>query len=62
MKNYRPVTLLNCFSSIYEKFLNEQLLHFAKHSLSLISSLLVEEGGGAVPFAEYQPVLANLAH
>ena len=46
MKNYRPVTLLNCFSSIYEKFLNEQLLHFAKHSLSLISSLLVEEGGG----------------
>ena len=49
MKNYRPVTLLNCFSSIYEKFLNEQLLHFAKHSLSLISSLLVEEGGcGAI--------------
>ena len=61
MKNYRPVTLLNCFSNIYEKFLNEQLLHFAKNSLSLISSLLVGEGG-AVPFAGYRPVLANLAH
>ena len=34
MKKYRPVSLLNCFSKIYGKFLNKQLLHFMNHSLS----------------------------
>ena len=34
IKNYRPVSFLNCFSKNYEKFLNEQLLHFMNHSLS----------------------------
>ena len=34
MKNYRPVSILNYFSKIYEKFLNEQLLPFVNFSLS----------------------------
>ena len=34
IKEYRPVSLLNCFSKVYEKFLNKQLLHFLNHSLS----------------------------
>ena len=34
IKNHRPVSLFNCFSKVYEKFLNEQLLHFMNHSLS----------------------------
>ena len=33
-KNYRPVSLPNCLSKIYVKFLNENLLHFINHSLS----------------------------
>ena len=34
IKEYRPVSLLNCFSKVYEKFLNKQLLHFLNHSVS----------------------------
>ena len=34
IKNHRPVSLFNCFSKVYEKFLNEKLLHFVNHSLS----------------------------
>ena len=34
IKEYRPVSLLNCFSKVYEKFLNKELLHFLNHSLS----------------------------
>ena len=30
IKNYRPVSLLNCFSKFHETFLNEQLLLFRK--------------------------------
>ena len=33
-KNYRPVSILNCFSEIYETFLNKQLLPFVNRSLS----------------------------
>ena len=33
IKIYRPVSFLNCYSKIYEKFLNEQLLYFLNHSL-----------------------------
>ena len=43
IKNYRPVSLLNCFLKIYEKFLNEQLLHFVKHSLYDFMSIHGEE-------------------
>ena len=28
IKNYRPVSILNCFSKIYEKLLNEQMNNF----------------------------------
>ena len=38
IKNYRPVSILNCFSKIYEKFLIEQLLLFVSRSLSKIMS------------------------
>ena len=34
IKNYRPVGILNYFSKIFEKFLNEQLLLFVNRSLS----------------------------
>ena len=33
-KYHRSVILLNFFSKIYEKFLNEQLLHFSNHFMS----------------------------
>ena len=38
IKNYRPVSILNCFSKIYENFLNEQLLPFVNRSLSELMS------------------------
>ena len=38
IKNYRPVSILNCFSKIYEKFLNEQLLPFVNRSISELMS------------------------
>ena len=34
IKKYRPVSILNCFSSIYEKFLKEQLIPLVNRSLS----------------------------
>ena len=34
IKNHRPVSILNCFSKIYEKVLNEQFLPFVNRSLS----------------------------
>ena len=40
--NYTPVSLLNCFSKVYEKFLNKKRSHFVNHSLSLILCLLIE--------------------
>ena len=36
--SYRPVSILNCFSKIYENFLNEQLLPFVNCSLSKLMS------------------------
>ena len=45
IKEYRPVSLLNCFSKVYEKFLNKQLLHFLNHSLyivPIISRILIK--------------------
>ena len=33
-KYHRSVILLNFFSKLYEKFLNEQLLHFVNHFMS----------------------------
>ena len=38
IKSYRPVSILNCFSKIYENFLNEQLLPFVNCSLSKFMS------------------------
>ena len=38
IKNYRPVSILNCVSKIYEKFLNEQLLPFVNCSSSELMS------------------------
>ena len=38
IKSYRPVSILNCFSKIYENFLNEQLLPFVNCSLSKLMS------------------------
>ena len=38
IKNYRPVSILNCFSKIYEKFFNEQLLPFVNCSLPELMS------------------------
>ena len=38
IKNYGPVSILNCFSKIFEKFLNEQLLPFVNCSLSKLMS------------------------
>ena len=38
IKSYRPVSILNCFSKIYEKFLNEQLLPFVNRSISKLMS------------------------
>ena len=37
-KKYRPISILNCFSKIYEKFLNEQRLHSVNRSLSELGS------------------------
>ena len=34
LKNYRPVIVLNCFSKMYEKILNEQLLPFVNRFIS----------------------------
>ena len=34
LKNYRPVIILNCFSKMYEKFLNERLLPFVNRFIS----------------------------
>ena len=45
IKNYRPVSLLNGFSKIYEKFLHDGLCNFTDKILSnllqLIASLIV---------------------
>ena len=38
IKNYRPVSILNWFSKIYEKFLNKQLLPFVNRFLSKLVS------------------------
>ena len=38
IKTYRPLNILNCFSKIYEKVLNKQLLHFVDRSLSQLMS------------------------
>ena len=38
IKNYRPVSILNCFSKIYKKLLNEQLLPFVNLSISELMS------------------------
>ena len=38
IKNYRPVSILNCFSKIYEKFLNEPLLPFVNCSSAELMS------------------------
>ena len=32
--NYRPVSILNCFSKIHEKFLHNQIASFSKEFLS----------------------------
>ena len=32
--NYRPVSILNCFSEIYERFLHDQIASFSNESLS----------------------------
>ena len=37
-KSYRPVSILNCFSKIYERVLNEQLLPFVNRSISELMS------------------------
>ena len=37
-KSYRPVSILNCFTKIYEKVLNEQLLPFVNRSISELVS------------------------
>ena len=34
IKNYRPASILNCFSKVYEKFLQEQFKQFAETFLS----------------------------
>ena len=34
MKNHRPVTILNCFSKMYEKFLNEPFISPVNEFLS----------------------------
>ena len=45
IKNYRPVSLLNGFSKIYEKFLHDSLCNFTDKILSnllqLVASLIV---------------------
>ena len=38
IKNYRPVSILNCFSKTYEKFLNEQILSFVNCFISGLMS------------------------
>ena len=38
IKNYRPVSILNCFPKMYEKFLNEHHLPFVNRSLSELMS------------------------
>ena len=38
IKNYRPVSILNCFSKIYKNFLNEQLLPLVNCSLAKLLS------------------------
>ena len=38
IKNYRPVSILNSFSKIYEKSLNKQFLPFVNRSLSELMS------------------------
>ena len=34
IENYRPVSLLNCFSKIYERFLHDSLSNFTDKMLS----------------------------
>ena len=34
IKNYRPASILNCFSKVYEKFLQKQFKQFAETFLS----------------------------
>ena len=38
IKNYRPVSILNCFSKIYETFLNKELLPFVNRFISELMS------------------------
>ena len=33
-ENYRPVSILNCFSKIYERFLHNQIAFFSNEFLS----------------------------